>query len=172
MITIRKITEADTDNILKWRNSKHVMDVFIDRNLLTKEIHTNWLNNYVKTGKVAQYIIHDEDDDKDVGSVYLKDIDYKNKKAEFGIFIGDENSIGKGIGVQAAKQLLDIGFNELGLNKIFARILQYNQASYKMFMKLGFKQDALMRDDVIIDEEAISVYIVSMLKEEWNNYEM
>ena len=166
-IKIREISESDTENIVKWRNSKHVMDVFIDRNPLTSQTHLNWLNNYVKSGKVAQYIAFDEEKGVDFGSVYLRDIDLNNKKAEFGIFIGEKEYIGRGMGSIITKELIDIGFDELGLNKIYARILDFNKASYNMFMKLGFKQDAIMREDVIIDGKPIDVYFVSILKKEW-----
>ena len=167
MIRIRKIEEKDTPNILKWRNSKHVMDVFIDRTPLTEAIHNNWLENYVNTGKVAQYIAYDDETGVDFGCVYLRDIDHNNKKAEFGIFIGEEEYIGHGNGSKATSELLDIGFNELGLNKIYARILDYNKASYNMFMKLGFSEDARLRQDVIIDGKPVDVYMVSILRKEW-----
>ena len=168
MIKIRQIEEKDTPKILKWRNADHIMSVFIDRNPLTEEVHKNWLENYVKTGKVAQYIVYDDESSIDFGSVYLRDIDKRNKKAEFGIFLGEKEYIGHGYGSAATKQLIDIGFNELGLNKIYARILDYNKASYGMFMKLGFTQDARLREDVIIDGKPVDVYLVSVLKEEWN----
>lgn len=167
-VKIRKIEERDTQNILKWRNSEHVMSVFIDRRPLTKEVHENWLKNYVGTGKVVQYISYDADNEIDFGSVYLRDIDSVNKKAEFGIFIGKTDYIGHGNGRNAAIQLIDIGFHEMGLNKIYARILEYNKASYNMFMKLGFSQDAFLREDVIIDGKPINVYLVSILKKEWD----
>lgn len=172
MIKIRKITENDTDNILKWRNDRHVVDFFIDRDVLTRETHINWLKNYVETGKVAQYIIYDEADKKDIGCVYLRDIDHKNKKAEYGIFIGEKDYMGKGVGYDALRQLMGVAFNELGLNKVFGRVLQYNTASYNLALKVGFKQDALLREDVIIDGEAVNVYILSLLKKEWEGYEM
>ena len=88
MVSIRKITRKDTKKIIKWRNSKAVMNVFIDRNPLTKEQHYNWLETKVKTGEVVQFII--SDDEKDIGSVYFRDINNNHKKAEIGIFIGDD----------------------------------------------------------------------------------
>lgn len=172
MIRIRKIEDKDTPNILKWRNAEHIMNVFIDRRPLTREVHENWLKNYVGTGKVVQYIAYDDETNTDFGSVYLRDIDSVNKKAEFGIFIGEKEYIGHGNGSRAAKQLIDIGFNELGLNKIYARILDFNKASYGMFMKLGFKQDAELREDVILNGNPVNVYLVSILKKEWKNNEL
>lgn len=168
-IAIRFITNKDTDNIIKWRNSEFVMNNFIDRNELTKNIHNEWLKTKVNKKEVFQFIAHDIDNNLDFGSTYIKDIDNQHKKAEIGIFIGDKNYIGKGYGSQIVKQIIDFSFNELSLNKIYARILSYNKASYNMFIKLGFHNDALLRQDVFINSEPFDVYIVSILKNEWLN---
>lgn len=166
-INIRSITMNDTDNVVKWRNSDLVMNNFIDRNELTKDIHENWLKTRVFNKEVFQFVAHDIDKNLDFGSTYLKNIDSLHKKAEIGIFIGDDNYIGKGYGSQIAKKTIDFGFYELKLNKIYARILSYNKASYDMFIKLGFCKDALLREDVYIKGEFFDVYIVSLLKNEW-----
>lgn len=166
-IEIRQITKNDTQNIIKWRNSSHIMNVFIDRTPLTEEIHNNWLENKVSKGEVCQFIACDLDNNVDFGSGYLRDIDLKNKKAEYGIFIGEEDYIGKGYGSIITKKVIDYGFDKIGLNKIYARVLAFNKPSYNMFLKLGFSQDAILRDDVIIDGQYTDVYIMSILKREW-----
>lgn len=170
-IEIRNIKKSDTKNIIKWRNSNVVMSVFIDRNKLTKEQHYNWLENKVKKGEVVQFIAHDKKKKRDFGSVYFRNIDNNHKKAEFGIFIGEEDYLGKGYGGVIASQAIDYAFNNLNMNKIYARILKYNKASYNMFKKLGFHKDAVLREDVIINGKPIDVYIVSILKKEWINNE-
>ncbi|MBQ2659218.1 MAG: GNAT family N-acetyltransferase [Erysipelotrichaceae bacterium] len=170
-IEIRKIGQDDTQNIIKWRNSPHVMSVFIDRRPLTEEIHNNWLENYVNKGKVVQFVVRECDDEKDIGSVYFRNVDHENSKAELGIFIGEADYIGKGYGTEIIKKAVRYGFEKMGLNRVYARVLDYNRVSYNMFLKLGFKTDAFLREDVIIDGKKESVYIVSMLKEEWNDDE-
>ena len=49
-VSIRPITEADTDKIVKWRNAPSVMEHFIYRTTLTREDHLNWFHNRVQTG--------------------------------------------------------------------------------------------------------------------------
>lgn len=170
-ISIRKIKKSDTKNIIKWRNSDAIMSVFIDRTPLTKEQHYKWLENKVKTGQVVQFIAYDSIKNKDFGSVYFRNIDSIHKKAEIGIFIGEEDYIGKGNGYRITLEALDYAFNELKLNKVYARILKFNKPSYSMFKKVGFHKDAILREDVIINEKAYDVYIVSILKKEWEKYE-
>ena len=52
-------------------------------------------------------IIIDRTTNLPVGSTYLRDIDKKNNKAEFGIFIGEKEYWGKGFGNEATKLILN-----------------------------------------------------------------
>ena len=168
-VSIRKITEEDTDNIIKWRNSPDVNVNFIYRALLTHEDHLNWLHNRVETGEVAQFIIHSAELGCEVGSVYLRDIDHKNRKAEFGIFIGEECGRGRGIGTSAADLIIDYGFNVLDLNRIFLRVFARNERAIASYKKAGFVFEGLFRQDVIVDGVKEDVVFMSILREDHEN---
>ena len=166
-VAIRKITLKDTDKIVKWRNSPAVMNNFIVRNKLTKKQHIDWLNNKVKIGKVVQFIAVDKVNNVDFATTYLKDIDKLHKKAEFGIFIGEADYRHKNYGQLITRLTLDYAFNKLKLNKVYARVLNYNKPSYNLFKKLGFNRDAILREDVYINGHYEDVYIMSLLKFEY-----
>lgn len=138
-VTIRPICEHDTENIIKWRNNPSVRKFFIDQNLVTAEIHKRWLENYVYKKIVYQFIIHNGTEKRDVGSIFLRDVDLVNKTAEYGIFIGEDDQRGKGIAYLASKEILDFGFNELKLDKIMLRVLKENEVAIKSYERIGFK---------------------------------
>lgn len=96
-VTLRPITDADTDLIVKWRNTPSVVQNFIFRQTFTPEMHRSWLATKVATGQVVQYIILDNADGKPVGSVYYRDIDNHNRSAEYGIFIGEESAAARAL---------------------------------------------------------------------------
>ena len=159
-ITIRPITYDDTEDIIRWRNSEYVNARFIDRRMFTKESHEAWLKNFVETGKVAQFIILS--DGAGVGSVYLRDIDYDKKDAEFGIFIGEESARGKGVGTESARLILEYAFNELNLDKVFLRVYKDNHGAVKSYEKAGFKKTD--RTDEINDNGLIREVIFMELE--------
>lgn len=121
-ITLRSISESDTENVLRWRNSKEVVRYFNYQEQVTVADHQKWLDTKVKTGKVYQFIIHDSSLRKVVGSVYLQDIDYKNSKAEYGIFIGEKEALNRGIGSTAAKAMILFAFNNLKLSRLYLQV--------------------------------------------------
>lgn len=149
-VSIRKITLEDTKNIVKWRNSPNVKKNFCIQQDMTEETHVNWFNNKILKGEVVQFIIIDNDSNKAVGSTYLRDIDTNNKKAEFGIFIGEDDARGKGIGTTATKLIIDYGFKELKLNKIFLRVFSNNKAAIKAYEKAGFKYEGTAKEDILL----------------------
>ncbi len=165
-VTIRKMTVEDTDNIIKWRNSPSVSVNFIYRRPLTREDHLNWIRNMVDTGKVVQYVIHSGELGRDVGSVYLRDIDHDYRKAEFGIFIGEDDARGRGIGSAAAELILRVGFEELDLNRIFLRVFARNEHAIKAYKRAGFVYEGLFRQDVILDGVPEDVVFMSVLRED------
>lgn len=149
-IQLRKINIEDTDNIIKWRNNPNVKKNFCLQKDLTREEHLNWFNNKILTGEVVQFIIIDNDLDIPVGSTYLRDIDTNNKKAEFGIFIGEDLARGKGIGTESTILTIKYGFEELKLHKIFLRVFANNYSAIKAYEKAGFIYEGTAKDDIML----------------------
>ena len=111
-IYLRLMTREDTDRIVAWRNSDAVRKNFIYQALFTRESHENWIRTHVETGDAVQMIICDLANDKPLGSVYIRDIDRHHNKAEYGIFIGEADARGRGVGTAAAKLMLRYCFTE------------------------------------------------------------
>ena len=100
---------------------------------------------------------------------YLRDIDHDYRKAEFGIFIGEECARGHGIGGAAAKLILKYGFEELDLNRIFLRVFARNERAINSYKSAGFVYEGLFRQDVIVDGVKEDVVFMSILKEDYED---
>lgn len=150
-VELRSIEMEDTPLIVNWRNKDSVKRNFLYQKPFTESGHLKWMEEKVATGKVAQFIIHCKIMDKPVGSVFLRDIDYECKKAEYGIFIGEDDSRGLGIGTIAARLILEYGFDKLRLHKIFLRVLSDNEAAIQSYKKAGFRQEGYFKDEVMLD---------------------
>lgn len=164
---LRPITSADTDQIVTWRNRDFVWKNFIYQKPFTRAGHETWLREQVEPGHVAQFVICVADTDverngdcrtgaeggsRGIGSVYLRDIDKKKGEAEYGIFIGERDALGKGYGTQAAKLMLDYGFETLGLKKIFLRLLADNPRALNSYRKAGFRLIKDKRETVHLEQ--------------------
>jgi UDP-4-amino-4,6-dideoxy-N-acetyl-beta-L-altrosamine N-acetyltransferase len=148
-VSLRKITEDDTSSILKWRNSEFVRNNFVIRETFTEQSQKKWLSDVIARGRAVQYIILSNN--LPIGSVYIRDIDYINKKGEFGIFIGEKDFIGRGFGSLATKEMLKIAFEKLKLHRVYLRVFSDNIFAIKTYEKAGFVKEGILKDTVFID---------------------
>lgn len=149
-IYLRPMTQMDGDLIIEWRNCEAVRRNFIYQAPFTREGHENWTRTMIDTGKAVQMMICDIAVGKPLGSVYIRDIDREHNKAEYGIFIGESQARGRGIGTSAARLMLRYCFEEEGLHRIYLRALSDNLQALRSYEKAGFVKEACLKDDVRI----------------------
>ena len=165
-IYLRPMTEEDTDMIVAWRNKPSVKNYFIYQADFTREGHLYWLHEVVEKGRACQMIICDKVDNTPLGSVYIRDIDHTHHKGEYGIFIGEEAARGRGIGTEAAKLMIQYGFEKLGLHRIYLRVLAGNKQAIRSYEKAGFEQEGYLKDDVCINGKFVDIVWMAIVNKE------
>lgn len=162
-VYLRPITPEDTEDIIRWRNSEAVRTHFIYQKPFTRQSHEAWLRDMVDTGRVVQMMICLKENDKAVGSVYIRDIDPVYKKGEYGIFIGEPEARGCGIGTLAAELMIRYAFETLGLHRLFLRAFADNRQALRSYEKAGFQQEAYLKEDVCIDGVYRDIVLMGMV---------
>jgi len=113
--------------------------------------------------------IVDSKSDKLLGNCGLLNVDHINRNAEFGIFIGDGQSRGKGIGEEATRLILDFGFNAINLNHIWLRVFTFNKNAIGLYKKIGFKVIGAKRQSRIIGNNKIDELLMDILPNEFES---
>lgn len=152
-VYLRLMETADTENIVTWRNNPRVRHNFIYQDLFTVEGHLQWIHTQVEPGHVVQFIICEKSSGRAVGSVYFRDIDREKKWAEYGIFIGEDDAVGKGYGTQAARLALSYAFDKMGMQFIYLRVFADNVCARKSYENAGFQLIKGKQDEVMIDAQ-------------------
>jgi len=84
-------------------------------------------------------------------------------------YLVEPESWGKGVATEAARQMLDCGFGELGLHRIWATCLPENPASSRVLEKAGMRKEGFLVKNLKIHGEWKSSFLFAMLAEEWSS---
>ena len=106
-------------------------------------------------------------DEKPIGYAGFINIRWFDKNAFLFYLVGELEYWGKGIATEAAKLVIDYGFNELNLHKINATVFQPNKSSIRVLEKNGFIHELTLKNEVYIDGKHIDAEQYSILKSEW-----
>lgn len=101
-----------------------------------------------------------------IGYCGLTHISWTNRSAEFGIYIAPEFQ-GKGYGYDALKTLLNYGFYELNLNRIYAEVYGNNTHALEVYHTIGFRTEGTMREHYYHDGQYWDSFIIGMLRRDW-----
>ncbi len=100
-----------------------------------------------------------------VGRIVLE-IDRPNGIANLGYVIA-RKCWGKGFATEAAESVVDYGFHEFGLDKVYARADPRNVGSVRVLEKLSMRREGLLRNHVVRRGERCDRVYYGLLREEW-----
>lgn len=106
---------------------------------------TEWIATWYErhangNGDTLLFTIIENDSVRPVGNIALQEIDYRNRTAELGVYIGDTASRGQGYGTEATSLLINFAFRVLGLQNVMLRVYEYNEAAIRVYEKTGFRE--------------------------------
>ena len=169
-VLLREINESDTENIVKWRNKQFVKCNLFSQDDITSEQHLEYYKKLCLSGHVKQFIIQINDgfEVSEIGTTFLKNLDCVSRKAEFGIFIGEEDALGKGFGSSATRKMVEYAFLELHLNRVYLSVFADNASAIKAYEKSGFIIEGRLKQDQLRDNEFVDVIIMGITRNIWN----
>lgn len=163
-ISLRKFTREDIPQYYMWRNDLEVARFdqpgFL-RPMGYEEVEA-WSERMV-TGLTFIICV----DDKPVGTCAFMNLDERNRNAEIALVIGDKNYWSQGVGTQALKSLLEMGFNGLNLHKLYLHVFEFNKRAIGLYEKLGFKLEGTLRDMHFHEGKYEAVYHYGILRSDW-----
>ena len=84
-----------------------------------------------------------------------------------GICIGDVGLWSKGIGTTVIDHVVTYAFQQMNLRKIRAEVLATNLSARKLFDKLGFKTEAILREYKYRNGQYLDFHVFGVLRNEW-----
>lgn len=168
LVYLRPVETSDLDNLVAWRNESTNWLSFFNHRLLSAAGQANWLDSLQRNQHKAFFIVCEIKSDRPIGTICLDEINFIDGNAEYGsIVIGDSQDKGKGFAKDASIVILDYGFKELNLHRIFLRVFASNDTALGLYRSLGFKDEGIMRDAVYRSGKHQDIRLMSILRHEW-----
>ena len=105
--------------------------------------------------------------DQLIGSTGLDQIDFRNRRANFGIMIGEKSEWGKGYGTEATALVVQYAFAVLDLNRVQLFVYEYNPYAIRAYEKVGFQSEGLLRQDHFSAGRHWDTIVMAIVRDEW-----
>lgn len=101
-----------------------------------------------------------------IGDVVLMLEDRAARQGQIG-YVMNPAFQGQGYTTEAARAVMAIGFDAVGLHRISARCDARNAGSWRVMEKLGMRREAHFREHAIFKGEWDQEFVYAMLEDEW-----
>lgn len=166
-VYIRIINKDDLGRITRWLNDPEISDIMGYLPTFSIESQNSYYDKLIIDKTRFIFAICQKENDEHIGNVGLGNIDYIHRHAMFSIFIFEYNSRYLGFGTEATRLCLDFAFNRLNLNKVYLRTSERFVSAIKMYEKIGFVKEGIMRQHYYTNGKYEDKIIYSILKSEY-----
>jgi RimJ/RimL family protein N-acetyltransferase/SAM-dependent methyltransferase len=165
-VRLRAIREGDLPDYVRWLNDPEVTQFTqIESGDITLEGEREWFARITAPEEGNRHWAI-ELEGRHVGNCALMP-DPAGLTAGFGIIIGDKSAWNRGCGTAAVREVLRIGFAEMGLQRVHLTAMAENARAIRCYEKCGFRREGLRRRHYLKRGRLVDVVCMGMLREEW-----
>jgi RimJ/RimL family protein N-acetyltransferase len=149
----------DVSRYLNWEP----MDREAATALVERRLHQTRIEH---EGDGIVLVAEERDDGVFVGELMLRMSSEASRQGEIGWSVHPDMQ-GRGYATEGAREMLRVGFEELGLHRIVAECDPRNEASIRVMEKLGMRREAHHLDAMFLKGEWVGSLVYAMLEDEW-----
>lgn len=163
-VYLRPGERRDVDLFVTWMNDLRTTRTLAMVSPISEVMEARWFDEMVEHHGRDRFffVICRIADDRQVGTIDLHAIDYRNGNASLGIAIGDPADTGHGYGGDALRALVGFAFDQLRLERVELEVYAYNEAARRLYERVGFVHEgtsrrALYRDGAFHDVDRMAI---------------
>lgn len=158
-LVLTPVQESEAEQISVIYNEPSVRKYSAPNEPTTKEE----VMDYKSSEDTIMFAVKRKGDEQVLGSVELIIKNEAARVAEIG-YAMDPEFHGQGIGTGSVGMVVDYGFQELNLKKIFGEVDKPNKPSAKLLKNLDFEKDAELKSHGYLEGERVPKVIYSKIK--------
>lgn len=169
-VELRTVEREDVDFVHEHKNKP--------------EVHRSFIWPYPENrDAIEEFLVEDEDDEsanfvvcvpgddgdpEPVGCVGMSVDSPRTREGELGMWIAPPYW-GEGYATEACELVVEYAFQERNLHRMMARVMEGNDASARIWEKLGFEHEGTLRESEFMDGEYRDMNVYGVLEDEWRN---
>jgi RimJ/RimL family protein N-acetyltransferase len=168
LVRLRAYEKSDADALVRWFSDDEVTRWLGPMNVpISRAKQEAFIEMAAEPRDDAKYFAIETLDGKLVGDCGLRYIDWKCRKAEFFITIGEKSLWDKGYGSDALRIVIRLAFEKMALNRLWLTVLVDNPRAVRCYRKCSFVQEGLLRQESYVDGEYRDVFLMGLLRADY-----
>ena len=166
---LRPAEREDIPTFLEWLADAEVSEGLATRAPWSRVAEEAWFDELQKAQNktIWHFVICLRGSERPIGFCALHDIDPVNGSTELGIGIGEPTEWDKGLGTEAMDILLDFGFGELRLHRVFLHVFDFNERAIHVYERVGFRHEGTKREAYYRHGRHHDMHVMGILADEW-----
>lgn len=168
-LVLRPFRRGDRADVLAYRSREDVC-----RYLLSDPLDSTTVDTFISGAATSTQIARDGDhivlaverEGRVIGDVRVVTGRIRDRQAEIG-WVFNPGYHGHGYATEAARELIRMAFDDLGMHRVWAQLDPRNVASARLCQRLGLRQEAHLREESWFKGEWGDLAIYAILEQEW-----
>lgn len=169
-LRIRRLEESDLASRVEWLNDPSVSSQMVTDFPLSIADTRQWFRQNRLCSNRRDFSIEligtDRPSPQLAAMGGLVDIDHIHRRAELYVVV-KPGMTRQGIGRKVVEWLCNYGFVYLNLNKIYLYTMDHNEVAHRLYERLGFSQEGILREHTYHFGQFVDRYVFSLLREAW-----
>jgi [ribosomal protein S5]-alanine N-acetyltransferase len=167
-VYLRPVERADAPLCARWLNDPAVSRTLAQYRPMNLQSEEEFIDRARSDEHSVLLAIVLRDGDRPIGVGGLDLIDFKARRARFGIVIGEPDHWGRGHGTEATRLILRHAFATLNLHRVWLQVYEYNERGLRCYDRIGFRREGVLRQDHYSEGRYWDVIAMGLLRPEWD----
>jgi RimJ/RimL family protein N-acetyltransferase len=168
LVELRHHSPSNLPTVLRWYADPEVARLtrYSLQPMPREEVERFFQTRLLSTESVA-YGIHLRASGRLIGLTTFSSLDPDNGSVLFHITIGESDAWGHGYGTEAARLMLWLAFERIGLHRVGLTVFAFNERAIRSYEKAGFRIEGQLREAIVRDDRYWDEIQMGILRDEW-----